>query len=152
MFYAGIRLGGIPLWNLIVHDWTKFTTTEWVPYVNWFHGPNAYKPSKGSTGYLHKPGDDIAFDEAWRHHWTSNPHHWQYWLKYDDDGTQRANWMMKIYAREMIADWYGAGMAQGKPDIDAWYLANKDNIKLHDDTRYYVTQVIREAKQKGIIP
>lgn len=42
------------------------------------------------------------------------------------------------YRREMLADWRGAGRAVGKPDTRAWYLRNRDQIILHEDTRKWV--------------
>ena len=42
------------------------------------------------------------------------------------------------YRREMLADWFGAGKAQGKPDTKAWYMANKDNMILHNETREWI--------------
>ncbi|MEW6726891.1 MAG: DUF5662 family protein [Bacillota bacterium] len=42
------------------------------------------------------------------------------------------------YRKEMLADWHGAGKAQGKPDTKAWYLANKDKMLLHPETRDWV--------------
>lgn len=46
--------------------------------------------------------------------------------------------MPLVYRREMLADWIGAGRALGKPDTKAWYLANKDKMKLHGDTRAWI--------------
>lgn len=43
--------------------------------------------------------------------------------------------MSELYMREMLADWRGAGKAQGKPDTVAWYRDNRDKMKLHPDTR-----------------
>lgn len=42
------------------------------------------------------------------------------------------------YRREMLADWRGAGKAQGKPDTRAWYEANKNKIVLHAETREWI--------------
>jgi hypothetical protein len=73
VFLAGLRLGA-PLWQLIVHDWSKFTLEEWSPYVHTFYkadGSGQYKPSP-------------AFDRAWNHHQKANPHHWQYHLLVND--------------------------------------------------------------------
>ena len=49
---------------------------------------------------------------------------------------------------EMIADWRGAGKAQGKGDNTiAWYKENKHNIKVNDQTRYTVERLLYgEAK------
>lgn len=152
VFYAGVRLGGIPLWRLVIHDWTKFTPAEWFPYVEYFYGANPIQRDK--TGYYHAGLVGGSFDAAWNHHQKHNPHHWQYWILLMDNDEPRVKTlpMPRAYAREMVADWIGAGRAQGKPDCEAWYLVNKDKITLSDDTRHCVEQFINEAKQKGIIP
>jgi hypothetical protein len=134
---AGIWLG-VPLRQLLVHDWTKFTPTEWSPYVRRFYGPKP--PALGATGYSHQPGDDLAFDRAWEHHWRHNPHHWQYWANERPEPLP----MPEVYAREMVADWYGAGMAQGKPDIRGWYEATKASRTLHPHTQALVEALLEE--------
>jgi hypothetical protein len=63
VLYAGWILR-VPLWQLLVHDWTKFTPMEWGPYVRRFYGPKA-KPRDTGQGYIHERGDDLAFDAAW---------------------------------------------------------------------------------------
>lgn len=37
VFLAGINTG-VPIWALVIHDWQKFTPTEWKPYVANFFG------------------------------------------------------------------------------------------------------------------
>lgn len=132
----------VPLHQAIIHDWQKFTPTEWGPYVRTFYAPD------GSGHYAPSP----AFDRAWLHHQHYGPHHWQYWILRHDDGNVDALEMPERFAREMVADWIGAGKALGKPDMEAWYLANKHKIVLHDSTRFFVHQRIAEAKRKGLIP
>jgi len=72
-------------------------------------------------GVKDKTADTAAFRLAWRHHWTRNPHHWQYWLPPVVSEVTPLRAMSESYTREMVADWYGAGMAQGKPDVRGWY-------------------------------
>lgn len=136
---GGLRLG-VPLWRLVIHDWTKFTPAEWKPYVDRFYGPKP--PTLGATGYFHNIGDHEAFDLAWLHHWRNNPHHWQYWLSPPDFWPTP---MPETYIREMVADWYGAGMAQSKPDIVGWYAANKDKIDLHSETREIAERLLDQV-------
>lgn len=57
--------------------------------------------------------------------------------------------MPEVYAREMVADWVGAGMAiTGNPDPSEWYEKNKDKIVLHDKTRLFVEGLIRGLTQR----
>ena len=39
---------------------------------------------------------------------------------------------------EMLADWRGAGKAQGKSDTRGFYIANKDRMTLHPETREWI--------------
>jgi hypothetical protein len=52
--------------------------------------------------------------------------------------------MPNKYAREMVADWIGAGMALGSPDTLAWYEKNKNKIRLHPITRMYVENLLNK--------
>ena len=136
VFYAGVRLGGIPIWQLFIHDWSKFGAAEWKPYVDFqpYHGKIETAP------------EDIklAFNAAFEHHLSVNPHHWKYW-----NGVE----IPLVYTREMLADWYGAGRAiSGKIDVAGWYEKNKANMKLHYNTTMDIDSILIEMKNKRIIP
>lgn len=146
---------GVP-WLGLIHDWSKLLPSEWFPYAYTFY------TRKGSKMYEETP----AFVRAWMKHQHRNKHHWQYWLNVEifplpdtsvlvwDRGEASVvfgdDWlpcdgmitvrepMPDRYRREMLADWIGAGRALGKPDTKAWYLANKDRIKLHPETRQWI--------------
>jgi hypothetical protein len=49
-------------------------------------------------------------------------------------------------AKEMIADWRGAGKALGKPNTWEWYEANKKDIFLHPETREWVEKEIEKLR------
>ncbi len=86
------------------------------------------------------------FDRAWLHHIHCNPHHWQHWVLSQDDGEVKCLEMPTHFAREMVADWIGAGVAQGKTGKTAvlvWYEKNKQSIKLHDRTRELVESLVK---------
>ena len=129
---AGLRVGA-PLWRLIVHDWSKLTPTEWGPYARTFYaadGSKRYKP-------------DLMFDAAWLHHQHHNPHHWQAWILRKDNGATKNLPMPEPVAREMVADWMGAGRAiTGRWEVNAWYWKNRETIILHADTRRLVEQLV----------
>ncbi len=133
VFQAGRRLR-VNLFQLLIHDWSKFTIGEWWPYVHFFY---VRPPTPSATGYMHKPGQDMPFDVAWNHHQKVNKHHWQFWvlIQDNDEPKMRALPMPDKYVREMVADWMGAGMAQGKPDTGAWYKQNRGKIIMHVQTR-----------------
>lgn len=122
-------------WQGIIHDWSKFLPCEWFAYANHFHGEKK-GTQRDKTGY-YKPTDtgDPDFDLAWLHHANSNPHHWQWWTQVTDNHKIKAFDMPEWAISEMIADWRGAGRAQGKPDIRKWYRTNKDKMALSVYTR-----------------
>lgn len=143
VFVAGLALR-VPLWQLIIHDWSKFTPAEWGAYVATFYGPDGVK--------RYQPGP--AFDAAWNHHQKVNPHHWQYWVLIRDSDEPRvmALPMSERYAREMVADWCGAGRAiTGRWEVRQWWHGtegrpgNRERAVLHADTLALVDQLVAQA-------
>lgn len=126
---AGLRLE-VPLYLLLLHDWTKFTGQERPHYQRQFYG---------------QADDPMGFSRAWNHHQKSNKHHWEYWIPVT--GHNRGGYpdlqplpMPQKYAFEMVADWLGASRAyegrwpnsQGWP----WWDKNKEKVlsRCHADT------------------
>ena len=132
VFRAACKLG-IP-WLGIIHDWSKLMPSEWIPYARFF-----YKPT--DTG-------DAAFDFAWLLHQKRNKHHWQWWVLPEDEGGLKVLPMSDRYRREMLADWRGAGRAQGYGDNTCeWYEANKTKMQLHPDTREWIEKMLALQKR-----
>lgn len=132
VFLAGLRYG-VPLHQLVIHDWGKFLPSEWLPYARTF-----YK-ADGSKQYDETP----AFAAAWNAHQKRHRHHWQAWLLTWDRGETVALEMPERFAREMVADWTGAGRAiLGYDDTQAWYIRNRERIRLHDATRRLVENLL----------
>lgn len=121
---AGLNLG-VPVWQLIIHDWDKFLPDEWIPYAQCFYSLDGHSQYAESN----------AFTIAWLKHQNRNPHHWQYWMITWDRGDTECIAMPERFWREMLADWHGAGRALGKADTAAWYATNYDKIQLHERTR-----------------
>jgi hypothetical protein len=131
VFIAGLKVGEIPMWRLIIHDYSKFSRAEWTPYVNRFFG--------GRAGVEDKELDPNEFKQAWKHHWTHNPHHWEYWTEEYTEPQQ----MPDTYAREMVADWLGAGRAiTGSWDLVEWYNKNRARQVIHPSTRRRVENLL----------
>ena len=127
VFLAGCRLG-IPLLAL-VHDWSKFKPSEWLPYARTFYsssGVGQYEPESG------------GMDVAWNAHIHRNKHHWQYWVLVRDNGDIDCLPMPGKYRLEMLADWIGAAKAQGNPDLLGWYKDRSENIMLHPETKLWL--------------
>jgi hypothetical protein len=141
---AGLRLG-VPLWRLLVHDLSKLTPAEWGPYVRRFYA--------GRGSQWEKDQDERAFHVAWQHHYQRNPHHWEHWLDRPVAAPVQfggavppatALPMPPVFVAEMVADWYGAGMAQGKPDIRHWYAQHGAKMQLHPHTRVQVEALLEQ--------
>jgi hypothetical protein len=136
VFLAGIQIK-VPLWNLLVHDLSKFSLSEAPHYGRQFYG---------------EKNDPIGFSCAWNHHQKCNKHHWEYWVMVTghnrggvSDGFVLP--MPKKYIKEMVADWLGATRAYvGKwPETLEtwnWYKDNFKSIKLHPDTRKECEKII----------
>ena len=117
VFVAGVRLG-VPIWRLLIHDWSKFTPTEWNPY------------SRRHSGF--PIGEEMARAIAHHHRW--NPHHWEHW-----NGRQ----MPPHFAREMVADWVGAERANhGSWEIRSWYVERQHAMTMHPTTRALVESLL----------
>lgn len=131
---------GMPLRGLL-HDMSKLRLSEFIPYMH--HFGSGIKTGRDKTGYYkpHNTGDP-AFDFAWFLHQKRNSHHWQYWILPTDGGGTKVLEMPLAVRKEMVADWRGAGRAQGTPDVLAWYAKNKDKLVLGPITRAWVEQEI----------
>lgn len=129
---------GIPLRGLL-HDLSKFSFTEWIPYVETFYGD---KPSpRDKTGAYDPLKVGGSFDFAWLSHQHHNKHHWQWWILRGDSDGQKVIPMDNISRNEMLCDWRGAGKAiKGYDDTKNFYLKNKDKMILHHDTRAWIEQ------------
>lgn len=131
---AGLRLGGIPLWRLLIHDWTKFTPAELPHYNRQFFGDK---------------NDPVGFAKAWNHHESHNPHHWGYWIARSGKYMGQPLPMPKTYVREMVADWWGAGRTYNHSwNMTKWLTNSLPNIILHEDTRKEVINVLEEIGYK----
>lgn len=132
VFVAGLKFK-VPIWRLLIHDWSKLRPVEWVPYREYFYGERT-------------PAVEEAFTIAWLSHIHRNPHHWNNWVFIDEDGTQCIQ-IPDTYVREMLADWYGAGRAiYGAWRAPEWYEKNKTTMMLHEDTRAAVEVYLRSIK------
>lgn len=140
VFVAGCRLG-IP-WLALMHDNSKFGFAEFGPYARFFYESDGSKKQVRTPKGYYKPTDtgDPDFDAAWHHHFRNNKHHWQFWAVPDTqvDGGIKALEMPERYRKEMLADWIGAGLAQGAPDTLGWYVENREKLVLGPQTRVWI--------------
>lgn len=144
VFCAGIKTK-TPLWQLIIHDWSKFAPLEAPAYGRQFFGDQ---------------NDPLGFSRAWNHHQKTNPHHWEYWIMIS--GHNRGGFpdgsalpMPERYVREMVADWLGASRAyEGRWPRSLmswkWFIENFGKLRLHPVTRETCWKVLREVLPTNI--
>jgi len=122
-------MGGIPLWRLFIHDWSKFSTVERRGYTKVFF-------QKGHVAY------DADIRAARKHHHAHNPHHRHFWEK---DGEPIP--MPETYVREMVVDWIAAERAYGKGtrDITPWLAKEYPTMNLHPVTWERLHGVLAEV-------
>jgi hypothetical protein len=138
----GLRVGGIPLWQLVIHDWSKFTPIEFVNYSRYKYG------IKNKNEWC----------KAWFHHLHYNPHHPEHWLLswrgnpefYSNIGENITSFVVvlpipEVYVREMIVDFMATSKELSNSyDISRWLNKNGPLMKLHDDTITRIDSVMQE--------
>lgn len=128
-------------WRGIKHDASKFLPSEFFPYMN--HFGDGIQRGRDKTGYY--KADDVGdpnFERAWFLHQKRNDHHWQYWVQPTDGGRIKVLEMPLDARKEMVADWRGAGRAQGTPNTLNWYKAHRHDLVLGPETRAWVEHAL----------
>lgn len=148
---VGLIVGKIPLWRLLLHDWSKFSPTEFIYYAR-------YKYGNGLSANKYKP----KWAKSWLHHLHHNPHHPEHWLLswrgdpkfYDDVGESIAPWVVVLpmpdaYVSEMIADMMATSKEfTGSYDITKWLSENISKMRLHSESEIQLKHLAREACKK----
>jgi hypothetical protein len=120
----------VPLWIALTHDWDKFLPDVWFPYAR------AHMPADGAK----RSQLDAAFTQAKMIHQHRSKHHWQFWVFINDCGETECLPIPDVYRRELLADWRGAAVSMGKPDLLGWYTSCRDAMLLHAETRAWLDQ------------
>lgn len=113
--------------NIDRHDASKFSDEEFDAYRNWFHTCSDEEKDKE------------AFDKAWHHHYTNNPHHPQYWDRgdYIED-------MPRIFIAEMLCDWHAMSI-KFNDNTYKYYLKERDKKPFSENTKKILDVVIKEV-------
>lgn len=111
---------------IYLHDLSKYESEEF----------DAYRKNFYPISQEEKDDNKQAFEEAWKHHYMNNLHHWDYWYH-----TNNLNNMPFIYVVEMICDWEAMGYQFGNTSKE-WYDKNKDKIYIGDSQRELVESLI----------
>lgn len=133
-------MGDNDIWSITKnHDDSKYSMEEYDAYDAYFYGKD--KTSKVKED----------FNRAWLHHIHNNPHHWQYYCLINDEAEEGMVVLdMPIrYIVEMICDWWAFSWKSGNlREIFKWYLVHKDYMKLSDNTRMSVEDILARIKDK----
>ncbi len=120
----GDYLGVSPA-QIQIHDLSKWSDEEYLPYANYFYGDESVK-------------NKDVFNRAWLHHIHNNPHHWQHWLLGD-----KVFEMPRRFAIEMICDWVGMAITR-TGDMTDWLISSSNEISLHPNTALFVENILRK--------
>ena len=117
------------------HDLSKDDKEEYNAYDTYFYGGNrSYQVVKD-------------FNYAWLHHIHNNPHHWQYWVLVNDEGTIALD-MPYNYIIEMILDWWSfSWKSNNLYEIFDWYNEHKKTMILNKNTKIIVESILKDMKE-----
>lgn len=142
-------------WQGLIHDLSKWRPSEFIPYAQHFYWTQK-QTDKETFEAMGRWGCAEAapygfyakdrFNIAWLHHQNRNKHHWQYWVRMNDDGLVVPMEMPKKYVKEMLCDWWGASVATGNGgNSKDWYEKNKKNTLLDEGTRQYFERAVQNS-------
>ena len=138
---------GMPLRGL-THDISKFSPVEFFESVKYY---------QGNCSPIDAAKEDKGVSKAWLHHRGRNPHHYEYWVDYLDDGG-RGQIMPFKYAVEMVADYIAAGKAYNRKEwnystpLDYWLEKKVNNAKIHPLMKKFYTAVFQEIAVNESLP
>ena len=128
-----------------MHDWSKFSPTEFWESVKYFDGHKSpITVCKVDKGY----------SEAWLHHKGRNKHHYQYWT--DLSLPEQAIMMPYKYAAEMVCDKMAAGITYNgknwtKDTQINYYMNNERNISIiHPQVDKFLIAAFTDVSKKGL--
>jgi len=143
------RMLGVDDKQLAIHDQSKYSPEEMMPYARHYFGDDENAP----VG---------EYERAWLHHIHWNPHHWEHWIYPMGPWVVGKNGLMRPapsaifempdnYALEMVADWAGASATYLDTfDMSAWLTKNIPKIFIHPETAKYLRDVLRELDYGSI--
>ena len=126
--------------HAFTHDLSKFLPTEFKAYAinfyaekdckrcdRYFHC-DLYKIITLGSGEYAKECADYNyedFNEAWKHHYRHNKHHWNYWIGKE---------IPEKYIKQMICDWKAMSRKFGGT-VQEFYMKNHDTIEINHNSR-----------------
>ena len=125
-------------WQGITHDLSKFSPIEF------FESAKYYQGDKSPIDECKKI-NGVSY--GWQHHKGRNPHHYEYWVDNLDNGGQPLI-MPKKYAKELIADYIGAGKAYMgknftyKKELEWWKNKKENPLMIHPVIKNFINSVL----------
>ena len=125
--------------NLIdKHDNSKYNDVEFEPYRKYFY------PTKDE---IDEAIIQSEYDNAWIHHYSNNPHHWEYWLEFDKNKEREClRFIREAFIVERICDWMAMSLYNNGSTIE-WYNNNKDTMYLPDNDKIYLENILYNIKE-----
>ena len=108
--------------QIATHDKSKYTLTEFIPYLNHFYPCEGYEDIS------------LEYDKAWLHHQQHNSHHWQNHVLIKDSGVTLPLDMNFNDICEMLCDWHSFSYVNSDSTAYNWYQNNKDKMLLSSNT------------------
>ena len=126
---AGLKVG-VPIWQLLIHDWVKFLPIEWGPYVHAkFEPGGTRRVLRDASGAYNPAAQSEAFQRALHHH-LREKHHPEAWVLLGRDGTLKPQPIPERYLRETAADWMAMARARGNKSALEYYEAEQAWVQL----------------------
>lgn len=125
--------------NCLLHDGSKYSEEEFEPYRAYFHSVDDAEKNDPLT--------KANFEEAWKHHYTYNLHHWHHWKINSLEPNCDENYaeMPSIFLAEMIIDWTAMGYKFGNNAAE-YYDRNKHKIFLNPVTRERLERLLSKIR------
>ena len=118
------------------HDQSKYTSEEFEGYRCHFYPTPEEEADVESKAFRKK-----KFDSAWLFHLRRNPHHPEFWVYVDDEGTTRCHPMDPMHIAEMILDWAAIGIVFNDTAYEYW-SKNGHSKPLHYDSIMLIDKCI----------
>ena len=120
--------------NINNHDLSRYEDIEFKAYANQFFNDDIN-------------GVTQDFINAWIYHSSYNPHHWQYWNYYDDEGNEIKMDMGYIYVVEMFCNhWSFCWEINDLNYIFEWYP--HQNFEWSENSKNMYEEILLKVKRK----
>lgn len=129
-------------WQGVTHDMSKFSPIEFFESAKYY---------QGSRSPIDACKEENGVSYGWQHHKGRNPHHYEYWVDNLDNGGTPLLMPIK-YAKELIADYLGAGHAyMGKKftyvaEYEWWLQKKKKPLSMHPIIKDFIDTVLYNLK------